>query len=630
MQKITRIIVVIGVILSIAACSSNNTISTQDTSSMETSIDIDPNTEQTDENITSSSADPSAGEASASAVDIKEDASDYDWDTADEITIILADNAISSDSSAVTVNGSAVTIDTPGSYRISGSLSNGQIIVRSAVDGVVRLILNGVDIHNETSAAIYVEDADKVIIYLVAGTENYLSDGASYILTDPESDEPNATLFSKADLTIDGAGSLTVTGNYNDAIASKDGLIINSGTLTVFAADDGIRGKDYVLIRSANITIDANGDGIKSDEAEDSAKGWIIIESGTLNVRAGMDAIDAETAVTVESGAITLVAGDGSTNANFGDTDSMKGMKAGAIITINGGTINIQSTDDALHSNDSILINGGQFSIATGDDGIHADTDLTIENGTITITESYEGLESATITINDGQISIIASDDGINVAGGADSSGMNTDMGGRGGRNSGPGMDMFGGSGDYYLYLNGGTIYMNAGGDGLDSNGSITMTGGTVVVNGPTDNANGPVDYMSSFTVSGGTLLAAGSSGMAQAPDSNSTQPALMIYFGSTLSAGTAVSLVDASGANVVTVVPSKEFSSLVISTPDMVIGDTYALYVGGTVASVDTLGLSTIVASGGTEVSSFTLSYLISQLGTGGSTGGGGGGGRR
>jgi len=124
MQKITRIIVVIGVILSIAACSSNNAISTQDTSSMETSIDIDPNTEQTDENLASSSADPSAEEAAASAVDIKEDTSDYDWDTADEITVILADNAISSDSSAVTANGSTVTIDTPGSYRISGSLSN--------------------------------------------------------------------------------------------------------------------------------------------------------------------------------------------------------------------------------------------------------------------------------------------------------------------------------------------------------------------------------------------------------------------------------------------------------------------------------------------------------------------------
>lgn len=627
MKKITRILLVMGILLSVMACSISNAVSiqdlTQEAGSEIASTSIETSEDQALDDQSTSSA--SADEATASGVELNEDPTDYDWNIADEIAITLADNVINSESSDVTVSGSTVSIEAPGSYRISGSLSNGQLIVSTEQDGVVRLILDGVDIHNDTSSAIYIENAEKVVVYLVANTENYLSDGSSYILTDSESDEPNATLFSKSDLTIDGAGNLMVTGNYNDAIASKDGLIINSGNLTIVASDDGLRGKDYVLIRSANITIDANGDGIKSDETEDSAKGWIIIESGTLDIRAGMDAIDAETAVTVESGNLTLAAGDGTTGADFTSDISMKGIKAGAIITINGGIFDIQSTDDGLHSNDSILINGGEFTIASGDDGFHADTDLTIENGSITIAISYEGLESATITINNGQISIVSSDDGINVAGGADGSGMNAGMGGGGGRNGGPGMDMFAGTGDYHLYINGGTVYMNAGGDGLDSNGSITMTGGTVVVNGPTNDGNGAIDYMGSFSISDGILVAAGSSGMAQSPDGNSTQAALLVYFGSTLSAGTPVSLVNASGESVVTVVPDKTYSSIVISSPDMVVGESYTLYVGGTVSAVDGLGLSTSTVGGATEYSSFTLSYLVSQIGTGGMGGGGG-----
>lgn len=623
MKKITILILIMGVLISMTACSVVKEVSTQEENNEITTNSLDMFGEDDTENLVDTS--DSVEEEITSVLQVNEDESDYEWNVEDEISITLADDAINSESGNVTVSGSSVSIDEPGSYRISGSLANGQVVVNTTQAGVVRLILDRVDIHNETGSAIYIENADKVVVYLVENTENALSDGSSYSLTDSESDEPNATLFSKSDLTIDGSGTLLVTGNYNDAIASKDGLIINSGHITITATDDGIRGKDYVLIRSADIAIDANGDGIKSDESDDSAKGSIIVESGTLNIRAGMDAIDAENAVTIVSGTLSLVAGDGTMEANFNSDVSMKGIKAGTSITINGGNFDIQSTDDGLHSNNYILINDGEFQISSGDDGIHADTDLTIENGVITIKESYEGLESATITINNGQIDITSSDDGINVAGGADGSGMNPGMVGGGGRNGGPGMDMFAGSGDYQLYINGGTVYMNAGGDGLDSNRSITMTGGTIVVNGPTNDGNGAIDYMMSFSISGGTLIAAGSSGMAQSPGDGSTQNALLIYFGTTLSAGTPVSLVNASGENIVTVVPQKAYSSLVISSPDMILGENYTLYIGGSVDSMDELGLSTNAANGSTEYGSFTLSYAISQIGTGGMGGGGG-----
>ena len=623
MNKIVQILLVGGVVLSMAACSTASGVITQQVSSDSSPVGSVDSSEN-DPASAAANADVIAEDTTANPVVIDEDDGDYEWDAADEIMVSLADNAINSESSDVTVDGSVVTIDAPGTYRLSGSLVNGQIIVHSEEGGLVRLILDGVDIHNDTGAAVYIENAEKVVVYLAPGSENYLSDGDSYQLPDSESDEPNATLFSKSNLTFDGTGSLMVTANYNDAIASKDGLIVNAGNLTLISVDDGLRGKDYVVIRSAAITIEAGGDGIKSDETGDASKGWIIIESGTLNIQAEMDAIDAETAVTVGGGSLTLVAGSGTT-ANYGSDVSMKGIKAAALITINGGIFNIQSADDALHTNDSIVINAGDFTIASGDDGIHADTDLTIEDGTITITESYEGLESATMTINGGQISITSSDDGINLAGGADGSGMPGAMGGGpGGRNGGPGMDFFGGSGDYNLYINGGTIYVNAGGDGLDSNGSITITGGTIVVNGPTNDGNGAIDYMGSFNMSGGTLLAAGSSGMAQAPDGNSSQPSLLIYFGTTLSAGTPVSVLNSAGENVVTLVPSKEYSSLVVSSPDLVMGESYTINVGGDAGSMDALGLATDgPASGGTEYATLTLSAVVTQVGTGGMGGG-------
>jgi hypothetical protein len=558
MQKKLMLFIVLVLMVSLGACSSISRMTSSEVTNDKTTL----NNEQTVDSSPVQSVTESSGSA-ATPVEVNEDPEDYEWDIADEISISLADNAINFESSDVTVNGSVLTIEAAGTYRISGSLSDGEIIVNTKDDGVVRLILDGVDIQNTTGPAIFVEDADKVVVYLPAGSQNYLSDGESYTLPDPESDEPNAALFSTADLIIDGAGSLMVTALYNDAIASKDGLIINNGNITLISDDDGLRGKDYVVIRSAMITIDASGDGIKSDESEDASKGYIVIESGTLDIRAGMDAIDAETTITIDSGTFPIVAGSG-VQRGMVLNSSMKGIKGGSSISINNGNFTITSSDDSIHSNSTIVINDGQFTLSSGDDGIHADDTLTIENGQITILDSYEGLESATMNINNGEITIYADDDGINLAGGADGSGMNAGMGGgRPGRNAGPGIDAFGGAGNYALYINGGIIFVNANGDGIDSNGSITITDGTVVVNGPTENMNGALDYMGNFTISGGLLIAVGSSGMAQAPGTNSSQPSLMIFFGGTVAAGTPVNIQNSAGENILTFVPIKQIQSL-------------------------------------------------------------------
>ena len=414
-------------------------------------------------------------------------------------------------------------------------------------------------------------------------------------------DEPNAALFSTADLTIAGNGALTVTGNYNDGIASKDGLLIAGGTITVTAADDGVRGKDYLVVEGGNLSVEAQGDGLKADNAEDATQGYIDISGGAVTVNAGGNALQAETDVIVTDGVLSLTAGGGSASYASADT-SMKGISAGANINIDGGAFTINAADDALNANGNIVINGGTFTLATGDDGMHANTSLEINGGSIEISESYEGLESALITLNAGDIWVNADDDGINVAGGVDGSGTGARPGG-----GQPGQDMFGAASanGYYLYIHGGTILVDAVGDGLDVNGAIEMTGGVVLVNGPTNDGNGALDYDAGFNLTGGFFAAAGSAGMAQAPGTNSSQNSVAIFFNGAQPGGTLVSIKDSAGEDLLTFVPTKQFQSLVFSSPDLVSGQAYTILLDGS------------------EYSSFTVDSVVTTVGTGGMGGG-------
>ncbi len=421
--------------------------------------------------------------------------------------IKLNGKTITVSGSGATVSGGKLTITSAGTYSISGSLTDGQIIVNTLDEEAVELILNGVSISNSSGSAVNIISAKETVIVLADNTENYVTDGSSYVFEDTQTDEPDAAIFSKDDLTVSGNGSLTVNGNYNDGIACKDGIIITGGKITVKSADDGIRGKNYIIVKDGNITVNAKGDGLKSDNEEDITKGYISVDAGVINITSDGDAVYAQTDVIISGGEFNLTSGGGSTGS-FNESISAKGIKAVSGITVDGGTFTISSADDALHSNGSITINSGSFTIASGDDGIHADSSIEINGGEISITKSYEGIEGAVITINEGDIQIVASDDGINIAGGNDGSGINR-----------PGGGGFNTTGNYWLYINGGYIVVNAVGDGIDINGSVEMTDGALIVSGPTSNANGALDYDASFKMSGGFLAAAGSSGMAQLPE---------------------------------------------------------------------------------------------------------------
>ena len=530
-----------------------------------------------------------------------DNADDYVYDEAEAAAISLGDT-ITADSNSVDVDGTTATITAAGTYLVAGTVTEGQLIVDAGDDAVVQIVLDDATITNSDGAAIAVMSAEKAIVILADGSTNTLTDGTAYVLAEGET-EPNAALYSAADLSISGDGSLMVFGNYNDGIASKDGLVIDSGDITVVAADDGIRGKDYVVVNDATLDITSGGDGIKADNDEDETKGYITITAGIVNLNVGGDAIQAATDVVITGGDFTISAGGGS-SATVAVDDSAKAVKGAASVVIEGGTFSIDAADDAIHSNVSAVINDGLFEISTGDDAVHADETVEVNGGTLDVVRSYEGIEGTIVTINGGDISIIASDDGLNVAGGVDGSGTTNAVGATGQdtfRGPGGGGAVGGGPGggapvetpgEFYLYINGGLIYINAGGDGIDSNGYVTMNGGTVTIDGPTSGRDCSVDFNGSFEMNGGTLIGTTIDGMTSEAIDAGSQASMYLTTDSIIAAGTLIHIETSDGEGVVTFEASNSFSVIVFSSPDLVAGQEYNVFFEGTADGDDVYGL--------------------------------------
>ncbi|MGN0649780.1 MAG: carbohydrate-binding domain-containing protein [Oscillospiraceae bacterium] len=493
-------------------------------------------------------------------------------------------------------DGAVVTISKAGVYSVSGSCSDGRIVIDADKSDEVSLILNGLSLTSKSGSAIYCDNAGKFTLTLAQGTENTISDTANYNIS-AEEDEPDAAIFSREDTVINGSGSLTVNGGYLGAIKCKDGLKICDGSITVNSVDDGIKGKDYLIVAGGTINVSSGKDGLVSTNDKDETLGYVNITGGDITIAANNDGIQAQTELIVSGGSIIITAGEGSASVEhteeggsrggfFGDrgkdfsqwedtagnnTESIKGLKAGSAVTISGGTITVDSADDSVHSNGSVTISGGTLELASGDDGIHAEAELFISAGDILITSSYEGLEGKCIEIEGGTINLTAFDDGLNAAG--EGSGGFGDV-----------------DNDCYISISGGSLTVNASGDGIDSNGTIAMSGGVVVVFGPTNSGNGALDYGSSFALSGGTLAALGSAGMAAAP-STLSQPCLSIY--SQVSAGSSIEVRDPDGNAIISVVTPKACESLILSASEMTVGTEYGIYADETL-------LASVVAENG------------------------------
>lgn len=532
---------------------------------------------------------------------------DYEvsYDESTSAIITLNGDSASCSSNAVQISGSTITIIDEGTYILSGVLDDGMIIVNSEKTDKTQLVLDGVTIHSETSAPIYILQSDKVFITMAPDSVNTLSNGGTFTAIDENNID--AVIFSKEDVTLNGSGTLNITSPAGHGIVSKDSLTITSGTYSITSASHALAGKDDVCITNATFTITSGKDGIHAENADDASLGFVYIESGSFQISAEGDGISAASYMQIQGGSFDIISGGGSVNAakqtsdswggfggggrpggNWGgssnggttsadtedDSTSIKGIKAATELVINGGSFTIDSADDAVHSNTNITVNGGAFEIASGDDAFHADETLTITSGTIHITESYEGLEGLHIHISGGDITLIATDDGLNAAGGTDQSGFgghrgNDKFGGMGGSSSSNGS----------IIISGGTIHITASGDGIDANGTLTISGGFTTVCGPIRGDTATLDYDISAIITGGTFIGTGASGMAQT-FSDSEQGVIAVSVGNQ-SAGTQITLTDSKGNVVFSYAPELSFGVVILSSPDVIKGDTYTLTVG-------------------------------------------------
>ena len=472
-----------------------------------------------------------------------------------------------------------VTITDGGVYVLTGTLTDGRVLV-NAPGADVTLVLQNADITCTDSSALYIYKAANVLVYLPDGTASTLTDGSSYDYGDSfssaDDEEPNACLYSKSDLVIAGGGTLTVTGNANNGITGKDTLKIEGTTVNVTAANHGVNGKDCLVLKQADVTVTSGGDALRATNDSDSALGCIFIGASALTLTAGEDGIQAETTLTLFDTTGTITSGRSSSAALAGDT-SAKGIKSGTDITVRSGSYTLDCADDGVHANGNVTISGGTFAITTGDDGVHADEAVTITDGTLNIPKCYEGIEGQTIDISGGTIDIVSSDDGLNAAGGADQSG-------------------FGDSSDCSITISGGTIRIDTSGDGIDSNGDLNVSGGEIYVSGPTSDSDSALDYDSTATVTGGTVVAAGYSGMAQNFGANSTQGSILL---TCQSASTeTIRVTDASGNVLAEFTPAKAYTCVVVSIPALTQGSTCTVTMGG--QSTDVTLESLIYGSGG------------------------------
>ncbi len=538
---------------------------------------------------------------------------DYTQDSA--VVITLRGNSAEASSNSVKISGTTVQITEEADYIITGTLEGGMLVVNAPKDANIQLIFSDAHITNSQNAALYISQADKVVITLAQGSENSLTSSGGFQAID--GNNIDAALYSKEDLTINGSGSLSISSAQGHGIVSKDDLVITGGDIRITAASHALDANDSVRFTDATLTATAGKDGIHAENNDDASLGFVYISSGSMTIDAQGDGISAGSTLNILGGDFNIVTGGGYENSqkqssdSWGgfpgggmggggrpggrsaeasattsastDSTSMKGLKA-ATVEIAGGSFVINSADDALHSNGSMTVAAGTFQISTGDDALHAEDTLTVSGGTIQIDTSYEGLEALHIAVRGGDIRLVASDDGLNAAGGTDSSGFGGRDGMFGGR--GGGMGGMGGNSDGTILISGGTLYVNASGDGIDANGTLEITGGHTTVVGPTQGDTATLDYDISATISGGTFIGTGASSMAQTIQ-GSSQGVFAVSTGSQ-AAGTQITLTDKAGNIIISYAPELSFQVVILSSPDIIAGESYTITVGSQSGTFD------------------------------------------
>lgn len=299
-------------------------------SGVDSTSSVDASDGSTAEQATTSSE----SEADESGMDFSYSARDLDasYDAQSATYIRLSDDSAEVQGLGATATDGTVSVSAAGTYVVSGSIADGEIVVEAGDEDKVQIVLSNASVCSQDGPAISILSADKCFVTLEQDSTNALVDGSAYTLEEG-ADEPNAALYSKADLTLNGTGSLSIEGNWQHAVCSKDALVITGGTYDVSAVEDAFRGKDCVKIADGSFTVDAGGDGFVSTNDEDETRGFVSIDGGTFEISAQDDGIQAYT------------------HARFA-----------------GGEFSIHSGDDAVHSDGSASIEGGTYDISAVDD----------------------------------------------------------------------------------------------------------------------------------------------------------------------------------------------------------------------------------------------------------------------
>ena len=611
--------------LALTGCSTTSNALASGTTAADSSVGTTATTSSvtaTDTAASSSSFSTNVKSGEKLDVDTHYSEQDLSWDTSSETAIDLS-NPTATD--GVTVEDGTLTITKAGTYKLSGEYQ-GQIKVETADSDAVRLVLDNANITNSSGAALNVVNADEVILYSASGTTNTISDGADYTATGE--DDPDAVVYSKADMTIAGEGTLKVNGNHEDGIHTSDGLVIASGTLEVNAANTGIKGKDYVDILGGTINVTAQQDGIKSTNDTDEGKGWTRLSNGTVTVNAGDDGFKASRVVEISGGSLTVEQSDEGIEAQY--------------INVSGGDVNVTSADDGMNAslktsnsestdsseNTSDTANqqqnnqqqgslpGGQQNgtsnqqqQGTGQPPAMSGTsqDGTSQNGASGTAQQQNNTQNQGNHQNMGQPPAMP---GGNAQDGTSQNG--TTGTGQQGMGQPPQGGMPGGGGgtfeviDAAINVSGGHVTVNAEGDGIDSNGVTTLSGGTLIVNGPSQGGNAALDTNGDLLLNGATVLSGSTADMFEAPSTNSTSGYLKLTNSSGFEQGSTVQVADSSGKVVANYKVTKSNVQLVlVSSSSIVKGQSYTAYT--TTSAVDSNAAS--LASGATELGSFTAS---------------------
>ncbi|WP_321970971.1 carbohydrate-binding domain-containing protein [Paratractidigestivibacter sp.] len=513
---------------------------------------------------------------------------DSSWEENEATKIQLSDAGCSVFGSGAAADGSTVTISAAGTYVVSGTLSEGQLVV-DAGDEKVQIVLSDAHVTCAESAALLVRSAGKVWVTLAEGTSNGVATTGSYAQDATLSID--GALWCKSDLTINGSGALTVSSAQGHGVVCKDELVLVSGEVSVEAARSAVQAKDSVCVVGGSWELSAGTDGVHCGDDDDADKGDVVIAGGELGIDASSDGID-----------------------------------AGNRLEVDGGTL----------------------SVSADDDGLHAERALQVDGGVIDVTGSYEGLEGATVTMNAGEVSVVSTDDGVNASGDPDASDASTteasggelaDAAGQPGAGDGglmfgggkqPAQDGFGNGGMDYdstarVTINGGRLTICASGDGIDSNGDLEVTGGETYVFGPTSDGDGSLDYGGTAAITGGVVLCAGSSGMAQGFGDSSTQVSVMVSAEGF--EGDSITLADADGTVLAQTSALCGYSCIIVSAPGIETGQTYTLTCGDSSSEItpDSVSYSNVSrAAGGAQPGG----QPGGDQGNGGGPGGGGPGG--